>query len=90
MSHPGAAADGVTQTVFASWTLDPWVAAPLTLAAGIYLAGCGCTRGCRSVLALDVSQPFSAASRPSLWLWSRRCMPSGPNCSRHIWSSTYC
>jgi cytochrome c oxidase assembly factor CtaG len=39
MSHPGTAANGVTQSLFESWTLDPWVAAPLTLAAGIYLAG---------------------------------------------------
>ena len=39
MSHAGAAANWVTQPLFASWTLDPWVAAPLALAAGIYLRG---------------------------------------------------
>jgi cytochrome c oxidase assembly factor CtaG len=39
MSHAAAATNGVTQPLFASWTLDPWVAAPLALAAGIYVRG---------------------------------------------------
>ena len=39
MSHAEAAANGVTQPLFASWTLDPWVAVPLALAAGIYVCG---------------------------------------------------
>ena len=39
MSHAGAAANWVTQPLFASWTLDPWVAMPLALAAGISLRG---------------------------------------------------
>jgi cytochrome c oxidase assembly factor CtaG len=38
MSHP-AAVNGLTQPLFESWTLDPWVAAPLALAAGIYVRG---------------------------------------------------
>jgi cytochrome c oxidase assembly factor CtaG len=39
MSHPGVAAHGVIQPLFESWPLDPWVAAPLALAAGIYVRG---------------------------------------------------
>src|SRR5215813_8318112 len=39
MSHPVAAANGVMQPLFESWTLDPWITAPLALAAGIYLRG---------------------------------------------------
>jgi cytochrome c oxidase assembly factor CtaG len=39
MSHPGMAANGVIQPLFDSWTLDPWVAGPLALAAGIYMRG---------------------------------------------------
>jgi len=39
LSHAGAAANGITQPLLASWTLDPWVVAPLALAAGIYVCG---------------------------------------------------
>jgi cytochrome c oxidase assembly factor CtaG len=39
LSHAEAAANGVTQPLLASWTLDPWVAVPLALAAGIYVCG---------------------------------------------------
>jgi cytochrome c oxidase assembly factor CtaG len=39
MSHPGVAANGITQPLIEAWTLDPWVVAPLALAAGIYLRG---------------------------------------------------
>jgi cytochrome c oxidase assembly factor CtaG len=39
MSHPGVTADGITQPLFAVWTLDLWVVAPLALAAGVYLRG---------------------------------------------------
>jgi cytochrome c oxidase assembly factor CtaG len=39
MSHPGAVVHGVTQPLIESWTLDPWVAAPLALATGVYLTG---------------------------------------------------
>jgi cytochrome c oxidase assembly factor CtaG len=39
MSHPGTAVKWVTQPLLESWTLDPWIAAPLALAAGIYVRG---------------------------------------------------
>ena len=39
MAHPGAVVHGVTQRLIESWTLDPWVAAPLALATGVYLIG---------------------------------------------------
>jgi cytochrome c oxidase assembly factor CtaG len=39
MSHPVAAANGVIPPLFAFWTLDLWVVAPSTLAAGLYLRG---------------------------------------------------
>src|SRR5918998_1533695 len=39
MSHSGVAANGITQPLIEAWTLDPWVVAPLALAAGIYLRG---------------------------------------------------
>ena len=39
MSHPGASANWVTQPFVESWTPDLWVAAPLALAAGIYMHG---------------------------------------------------
>jgi cytochrome c oxidase assembly factor CtaG len=39
MSHPGVAVNGVIPPTFESWTLDPWITVPLTLAAGIYMRG---------------------------------------------------
>jgi cytochrome c oxidase assembly factor CtaG len=39
MSHPVIAAHGLTPSLCESWTFDPWMAAPLALAAGIYLRG---------------------------------------------------
>jgi cytochrome c oxidase assembly factor CtaG len=39
MSHPGVAANGGIPPLFDSWTVDPWVAGPLALPAGIYLRG---------------------------------------------------
>jgi cytochrome c oxidase assembly factor CtaG len=39
MSHSGAGANRLTQPLIESWALDPWVVAPLALAAGIYLRG---------------------------------------------------
>jgi cytochrome c oxidase assembly factor CtaG len=39
MSHPVAAANGVIPPLFTSWTLDLWVVAPATLAAGLYIRG---------------------------------------------------
>jgi cytochrome c oxidase assembly factor CtaG len=39
MSHPGVAANGITQPLIEVWTLDPWIVAPLALAAGVYLRG---------------------------------------------------
>jgi cytochrome c oxidase assembly factor CtaG len=39
MSHPGAPSNWTAHPLFGSWTLDPWVVAPLALAAGVYLRG---------------------------------------------------
>jgi cytochrome c oxidase assembly factor CtaG len=39
MSHPGTSANWLTPPFFASWAPDLWVAAPLALAAGIYMHG---------------------------------------------------
>src|SRR4030095_16655957 len=39
MSHPGVAANGGIPLLFDSWTVNPWVAGPLALTAGIYLRG---------------------------------------------------
>jgi cytochrome c oxidase assembly factor CtaG len=39
MSHPGVAANAGIPPLFDSWTVDPWVAGPLALTAGIYLRG---------------------------------------------------
>ena len=39
MSHPGVAANGGIPPLFASCTVDPWVAGPLALTVGIYLRG---------------------------------------------------
>jgi cytochrome c oxidase assembly factor CtaG len=39
MSHPVIVARGLTPSLFESWTFDPWIAAPLALAAGIYWRG---------------------------------------------------
>jgi cytochrome c oxidase assembly factor CtaG len=39
MSHSGVAADEITQPLTEVWTLDPWIMAPLALAAGVYLRG---------------------------------------------------
>jgi cytochrome c oxidase assembly factor CtaG len=39
MSHPGAPSNWTTYPPYGSSTLDPWVVAPLALAAGVYLRG---------------------------------------------------
>jgi len=39
MSHPVVTANGLLPSLVGSWTLEPWIAAPLCLAAGSYLRG---------------------------------------------------
>ena len=92
MSHPGVAANGGIPPLFEAWTVDPWVAGPLALTAGIYLRGW-------LRLHARVPQRFGAGHLVAfldgltaivVLLLSRRCMPSEPSGCRRKWSSIFC
>jgi putative membrane protein len=91
MSHQAVAAHGLTPLLFEFWTSDPWMAAPLALAAGIYRRGW-------LRLHSQVPQPFDAG-RLMAFLGGLTAVAIALDAPlhtlrsqllQHTWSSIYC